>query len=716
MALKLTAYDPIGDVVGTTTSPRHPPPTSRRRSNGHQRDAEYRARADGLSSARAGRPRTTSAPSSRFDDLTLTYPPGTLPDISVSTPGGPFAVLQGQSTDVPVSLNRLNGPSGNVALTAGRLPSGVAVLFSRPTRCHCFRPQRPCTSRATLTAPHVRQSTEHHRDRRSRRQCRGRPGHAVRSDAPAGRDELHSQTELVHTGGGLGSRVWLGGRPVHLSRDRAFSQTVTLSLSGLPSTVTAQILPGTSIAPGGNFDVAGTIRLVRAGNELRQPDDDHDPRQLAGQSGEDTQPGDRPRRGKGDDRSGDRHPAPLPAARELRPRHRRRHLPRHPVRLWWGPVPGHGRRRRPAGSPSPCPTAREPARSRSSRPPAPGSVNVTCLTRSRSRPSQARRGSRSTTTPSAHLSFGELVDQYGNGLYIHINPCIFVDCTINTFIPDPTAADRVAGARLPARPIGRPLLRDQPRNPGDAGRRHQPDAVQLLGYSDPRSRIGLRARARISVTGSTPSIRLKARLSSSTPGPPAPRTSTSNGIAPTTSSPLGRSPIITLQNGSFLSGEGHAVLAYDEQDVPDGHDILVYDNDGHDGADNTQKVHISADWKLVIRHREREHLVRGPEHVVRGPPLRHPHHAAAARSSARCSDGPDHDLRLRGRRRDHHHRLPWRGRAPGARRPRRARIRRRVCRRPRDRTGLADDHRGQAGQLRGDDHRIRISPRAPKAS
>jgi hypothetical protein len=59
---------------------------------------------------------------------------------------------------------------------------------------------------------------------------------------------------------------------------------------------------------------------------------------------------------------------------------------------------------------------------------------------------------------------------------------------------------------------------------------------------------------------------------------------------------LGRSPIITLQNGSFLSGQGHAVLAFDERDVPDGHDILVYDNNSHDAADGTQVIHISSDW------------------------------------------------------------------------------------------------------------------------
>ena len=43
--------------------------------------------------------------------------------------------------------------------------------------------------------------------------------------------------------------------------------------------------------------------------------------------------------------------------------------------------------------------------------------------------------------------------------------------------------------------------------------------------------------------------------------------------------------------------EGHAVLAYDERDVPDGHDILVYNNNAHDAPDGTQRIHISSDWQ-----------------------------------------------------------------------------------------------------------------------
>ena len=50
--------------------------------------------------------------------------------------------------------------------------------------------------------------------------------------------------------------------PFTLMRDRAFGGTVTLAAENLPQGVSAQILPGTTIAPGGNFYVTGTLRLT----------------------------------------------------------------------------------------------------------------------------------------------------------------------------------------------------------------------------------------------------------------------------------------------------------------------------------------------------------------------------------------------------------------------------------------------------------------------
>ena len=50
--------------------------------------------------------------------------------------------------------------------------------------------------------------------------------------------------------------------PFTLMRDRAFTGTVTLAAEHVPAGVTAQVLPGTTIAPGGNFYVTGTLRLT----------------------------------------------------------------------------------------------------------------------------------------------------------------------------------------------------------------------------------------------------------------------------------------------------------------------------------------------------------------------------------------------------------------------------------------------------------------------
>ena len=65
-----------------------------------------------------------------FDDLAITYPNGPAsPDFALGVSSAPLNVPQGDSVDVPVDLNRLNGSSGDIDLSVSGLPRGVSATF-----------------------------------------------------------------------------------------------------------------------------------------------------------------------------------------------------------------------------------------------------------------------------------------------------------------------------------------------------------------------------------------------------------------------------------------------------------------------------------------------------------------------------------------------------------------------------------------------------------
>ena len=65
-----------------------------------------------------------------FDDLAIVYPdtPAT-PDFALGVSSAPANVPQGDSVDVPVDLNRLNGSSGEINLSVSGLPPGMRAEF-----------------------------------------------------------------------------------------------------------------------------------------------------------------------------------------------------------------------------------------------------------------------------------------------------------------------------------------------------------------------------------------------------------------------------------------------------------------------------------------------------------------------------------------------------------------------------------------------------------
>jgi hypothetical protein len=194
-----------------------------------------------------------------FDDLTMDFPAGSLPDFSLSTAGDVRAVLQGQTTDVPVQITRLNGSSGPVRFSVGGLPAGVtAVVVPNPVS------GAPDTATVRLTAAPDAPAFEVPRDITVTADPQG--DGAVGPGPRAITVPLRVAEDFgLRADGATTAAVpacTAVDVPFTLMRDRAFGGTVTLAAENLPAGVTAQILPGTTIAPGGNFFVTGTLRLT----------------------------------------------------------------------------------------------------------------------------------------------------------------------------------------------------------------------------------------------------------------------------------------------------------------------------------------------------------------------------------------------------------------------------------------------------------------------
>ncbi|MEA2450646.1 MAG: hypothetical protein QOG63_2578, partial [Thermoleophilaceae bacterium] len=66
-----------------------------------------------------------------MDDLAITYPDvPSPPDFSIAAGQSVADVLTGESVDVPVGINRLNGSNGDVAFAASGLPTGMHASFA----------------------------------------------------------------------------------------------------------------------------------------------------------------------------------------------------------------------------------------------------------------------------------------------------------------------------------------------------------------------------------------------------------------------------------------------------------------------------------------------------------------------------------------------------------------------------------------------------------
>jgi hypothetical protein len=196
-----------------------------------------------------------------FDDLTLDFPANSLPDVSLSVPSAVAAVLQGKTTDVPLDLTRLNGSNGPVQVSVSGLPPGVtATVGPNPV------PGTQGTATLHLTAAADAPPFDVPATATIAADPQGNANVAPAARSRALLLRVASSYELRAAGG---TSVALPDcapvdLPLVLARDRSFTGTVTLGVEGLPTGVSAQILPSATIAPGGGFNADATLRVSRA--------------------------------------------------------------------------------------------------------------------------------------------------------------------------------------------------------------------------------------------------------------------------------------------------------------------------------------------------------------------------------------------------------------------------------------------------------------------
>lgn len=205
-----------------------------------------------------------------FDDLTMDFPAGTLPDVGLSGPLDTQVVFQGSKRAVPIGLNRINGSDGPVTLSASGLPAGVTAQFvpnpvpgtgtSTVMRLVADddAPTFFAPANVTVTAESV-------------------PPNGAVMPAPRTVEvpvSVRSAFDLARASPGTVSLPRCApvdvGLRLHRALDFAGTKTVTLAAENVPAGVTAEFVPSATVPPGGNLTAEPTLRL-RRGSALIPP-------------------------------------------------------------------------------------------------------------------------------------------------------------------------------------------------------------------------------------------------------------------------------------------------------------------------------------------------------------------------------------------------------------------------------------------------------------
>ena len=214
-----------------------------------------------------------------IDDLKVSFADGAKPDFSVVTTNEVVSLVQGQQTSVPLNLARVNGSNGPIGVSVSGLPVGVSAAVSP-------NPVPGTQTAATLTLTAAPNAPD----------TRFIPTEATIAASPSGgadagpgpRTTKISVRVAANFSLAIGEQSdasvppgdWIGFEapacapvdlPLKVTRDIANTQNVSLSMRGdtpeavtLPPEVSAEFLPGSVVAPGGDLAAERTVR-VRAG-------------------------------------------------------------------------------------------------------------------------------------------------------------------------------------------------------------------------------------------------------------------------------------------------------------------------------------------------------------------------------------------------------------------------------------------------------------------
>ncbi len=209
-----------------------------------------------------------------IDDVSVNFAAGGQPDFVLSTTNQVLPLVQGQSAELPVHLSRLNGSSGKVELSVENLPAGVSappvlVEGSQSTTATLTLSASPTTP-DTHFVPTQAKVVARPIDVNSGKSSRASPL------------LIRVATDFELSAGGVSDtenrplRVEVPDCapvdvPIGIGRDIAMNRDVSLSPrdgegagQALPPGVSADLLPDSVVAPGGNLLAQRTLRL-RAG-------------------------------------------------------------------------------------------------------------------------------------------------------------------------------------------------------------------------------------------------------------------------------------------------------------------------------------------------------------------------------------------------------------------------------------------------------------------
>ena len=203
-------------------------------------------------------PGATGGSALGFDDLTLTFPDDSLPDVSLTIGGGEHVLFPGGSLDIPVKLLRINGSSGPLAISSSGLPLDVTVtLLPNPVpgieentvlRLSATSTAAPSFAIFTVTAdPQGNASVAPN----------------IRTATSGLRVSTHYELATAETGAALLPQCAPVEFQLSLPRSPAFNGVITLTAENVPAGVTADFLPGNTLGPGGALLYRPRLRLRR---------------------------------------------------------------------------------------------------------------------------------------------------------------------------------------------------------------------------------------------------------------------------------------------------------------------------------------------------------------------------------------------------------------------------------------------------------------------